>query len=165
MEFQVGDLVFHPVHGVGHIVGIAKKEFVQDRAQVYYEITTSKSTVWMPIDASHTIGLRRITAKRDLGRYRTVLKSRPARLDNDHGKRRLYLLNQLKEGSLRIVCEVVRDLTARGWRNRLTQMDTSILRKAREELDQEWAAAAGVSLEDATQEIDNLLQDGQRRYA
>jgi RNA polymerase-interacting CarD/CdnL/TRCF family regulator len=161
MEFQVGDMVFHPVHGVGHIVRIAERRFIEDHARLYYEIASEKSTVWMPIEASAAIGLRRVTAKRELARYRSVLKSRPAALDDDHGKRRLYIANQLRAGSLQIVCQVVRDLTARGWRRRLTQLDTDTLRKARAELEQEWAAAEGTSVADAGTEIDALLRDRQ----
>ncbi len=162
MQFQVGDAVFHPVHGVGRVVSIAERRFVEDRARMYYEISTEKSTVWMPIESSAVIGLRRVTAKRNLVRYRNILKSRPASLDDDHGKRRVDITNRLKAGSLQIVCEVVRDLSARGAHKRLTQLDTDTLRKARAELEQEWAAAAGISLADASAEIDALLNEKRR---
>jgi len=74
----------------------------------------------------------------------------------------LDISNRLKAGSLQMVCEVVRDLTARGARKRLTQLDTDTLRRARAELEQEWAAAAGISIADAGAEIDALLGEHQR---
>lgn len=157
MDFQVGDAVIHPVHGVGHIVGIAEKRFVEDQSRLYYEITTEKSTVWLPIESSDAIGLRRVVAKRELARYRSTLKSRASRLNDDHGKRQLEIASRRKAGSLKILCEVVRDLTARGSRKRLTQLDNDTLRKARAELEQEWSAAAGISVADAGAEIDALL--------
>ena len=165
MEFQIGDAVFHPVHGIGHIVSIAERHFTQDQARLYYEITTEKSTVWMPIESSGVIGLRRVTSKHELTRYRNILKSKPAPLNDDHGKRRLELTNQLKTSSFEVVCQIVRDLTARSRRKRLTQLDTVTLRKARGELEQEWSAAAGIPLTDAEKEIDALLLEGQRRFA
>lgn len=164
MQFEVGDTVFHPVHGVGHITAISENRFVGNQNRQYYEVATEKSTIWVPIEASATIGLRRVTVKRDLARYRSVLKSHPTWLDDDHGKRRLYIANRLKEGSLDVACQVVRDLTARGWNKRLTQVDTIALRKVREGLDQEWAAAEGVSIAEATQEIDALLLEGRQAY-
>lgn len=162
MEFQVGDAVIHPVHGVGQIVGIAEKRFIEDRSRLYYEIATEKSTVWLPIESSDAIGLRRVVAKRELVRYRNTLKSRAAPLNDDHGKRQMEIATRRKAGSLKILCEVVRDLTARGARKRLTQLDTDTLRKARAELEQEWAAAAGISITDASAEIDALLNERHR---
>lgn len=162
MAFQVGDAVIHPVHGVGHIVGITERRFLEDRSRMYYEITTEKSTVWLPIESSDSIGLRRVVAKRDLARYRSTLKSRAAPLNDDHGKRQMEIASRRKEGSLKILCEVVRDLTARGAHKRLTQLDNDTLRKARAELEQEWSAAAGISLADASAEIDALLNEKRR---
>ncbi|MBI5304673.1 MAG: hypothetical protein HY868_21245 [Chloroflexi bacterium] len=164
MEFQVGDTVFHPVHGVGHIVAIAENELIGHQARMYYQITMEHSTVWVPVEAHLTIGLRHLTSKRDLARYRSVLKSRPTTLDDDHTKRRVAMTNQLKEGSLQIVCQLVRDLTARGWHKRLTQVDTTTLLKAREKLEQEWAAAAGISSIETSAEIDALLLEGKQHF-
>ena len=165
MRFQVGDTVFHPVHGVGHIVAVAEKQFVGEKVSLYYEITTEKSTVWVPVEAHVAIGLRRVTVKGDLARYRTLLKSRPASLVDDHGKRHLHIAGCLKEGSLQLVCEVVRDLTSRAWRKPLTQADTVALRKAREELHQEWATADGVSIAEAAREVDALLLKARQAYS
>lgn len=162
MTFQVGDAVIHPVHGVGHIVGIAEKRFIEDRSRMYYEIATEKSTIWLPIESSAAIGLRRVVAKRELARYRTTLKSRPAPLNDDHSRRQAEISSRLKSGSLKIVCEVVRDLTARGAHKRLTQLDNDTLRKARSELEREWAASAGISVADAGAEIEALLNDKRR---
>jgi len=165
MEFQIGDAVFHPIHGVGHIVRISEERLVDTRARMYYEIVMSNSTVWVPVEARATIGLRHLTSKRDLGRFRILLKSQPARLADDHTKRRAIITTQMKDGSLETACQLVRDLTARGWRKRLTQVDTTTLRKVREKLDQEWAAAAEVSLAEATAEIDGLLQKAKQDFA
>lgn len=162
MTFQVGDAVIHPVHGVGHIVGIIEKRLVEDRSRLYYEIATEKSTIWMPIELSATIGLRRVVAKRELARYRAMLKSRAAPLNDNHSKRQAEIALRRKTGSLKILCEVVRDLTARSARKRLTQLDNDTLRKARAELEREWAAAAGISVVDAGAEIDALLNDKRR---
>lgn len=164
MEFQVGDAVFHPIYGVGQVVAIADGQFSNNPGRMYYEITIGNSTVWVPVEAHATIGLRHVTTKRELSRYRTLLKSRPLHLENDHAKRRTAISNQLKEGSLQIVCEIVRDLTARSWNKRLTQVDMVTLRKAREKLVQEWAAACGVSITEANTEIDELLQQGKKDF-
>ncbi len=164
MEFQIGDAVFHPIYGVGQVVAISDGQFLNNAGRTYYEITIGNSTVWVPVEAHATIGLRHVTTKRELARYRTLLKSRPLNLDSDHTKRRTVISSQLKNGSLQFVCQIVRDLTARGWSKRLTQVDVVALRKAREKLEQEWAAALGVTPNEASAEIDELLQQGKREF-
>ncbi|MBI4769500.1 MAG: hypothetical protein HY784_03565, partial [Chloroflexi bacterium] len=134
MPFQVDDRVVHPAHGVGRIVGLVTKNFFEAEAHLYYEIAIQRSTVWVPVDAGTAIGLRPLTPKAELARYRGVLRSRPVPLTPDHRQRRLDLLSRLKAGLFQNVCEVVRDLTARGWLKPLSEMDSVTLRKTREGL-------------------------------
>jgi CarD family transcriptional regulator len=159
MQLKVGDNVIHPVHGVGHIVKIEEKRFSEiGAARLYYKITLPRSTIWVPIEAQATIGLRLVTTKRDLDQYRNLLKSRPVPLNNDDPQRHVELASRLKQGSFRVVCEVVRDLTAWGWQKPLGRTDKAILQKARDSLHKEWATAAGVSIAEATEEVESLLR-------
>ncbi len=164
MSFHVGDFVFHPAHGVGHITRLEEKRFVREKARLYYEVSTQKSTVWVPVETYEAVGLRQVTAKPELARYRSVLKSRPALLEKDHHKRQRALADRLKQGSFQATCEVVRDLTARGWRKPLNEADAGLLRQARENLCQEWAASKGVSVAEAMQEIEDLLREARLAY-
>lgn len=158
MSFNVGDFVVHPVYGVGHIVQIEEKQFSKAGPRFYYEITLSKSTIWIPIDVGETVGLRLVTAKSDLEHYRDVLKSSPVPLDKNIPQRHLALAGRLKQISFSEMCEVVRDLTASHWQKPLASVDKETLRKARERLSQEWAASAGMSIAEATKEINALLR-------
>ncbi len=119
------------------------------------------STVWIPVEAQATIGLRLVTAKSDLDQYRDLLKSRPAPLHKDHKRRHLELVTRLNQGSFQVVCEVVRDLTAWGWRKPLNRTDAVTLKKTQESLYQEWATASGVSIAEATKEVNSLLHKTQ----
>ncbi|MBI3361270.1 MAG: hypothetical protein HY023_09185 [Chloroflexi bacterium] len=163
MQFKVGDLVVHPAHGVGRIVGLEEKRLLGEE-RLYYEVTTQKSTVWVPVEPEPATGIRPMTVKADLARYRSLLKSRPAVLNPDHRQRHLEIAERLREGSFRTLCEVVRDLTARSWLKPLSDADTVSLRKARESLCQEWAAAEGVPHAEAVTEIDELLQEARRKH-
>lgn len=164
MPFQVDDQVVHPGHGTGHIVGLVTKRFFDAEARLYYEIAIQNSTVWVPVDSGPADGLRLVTPKRELARFRNILRSRPAPLTADQRQRRLDLQTQLRTGSLQAVCEVVRDLTAHGWRKPLREAEAATLRKAREGLCQEWAAAEGVSVQRAAEEVDALLLEGRQAY-
>ncbi len=161
IQFKVGDFVVHPVYGLGHLVKIEEKQFSEMRARLYYQITLPRSTIWIPVEAQATIGLRLVTARSDLDQYRDLLKSRPVPLHKDYKQRHLELVSRLNQGSFQVVCEVVRDLTAWGWRKPLNRTDTVTLKKTQESLYQEWATAAGVSVAEAIKEIKCLLQTTQ----
>ena len=96
--------------------------------------------------------------------YRGVLRGQPALLNQDHRQRHLELQTRFKRGTLQDMCEMVRDLSGRGWVKGLSEADSSALRKSREGLLQEWAAADDVTLPEATAEINALLQEGRQTF-
>ena len=158
MRFKVGDSVVHPSHGVGRVVGLEVQNFMAAEGQLFYEITTSKSTVWVPVDASPEGGLRRLSSKQELAHCRRLLQKPPTTLEPDHRKRQLELAAQLRGGSFQTLCEVVRDLTARGRIKPLNEADSAALRRARTSMLQEWAAAEGITVAEAAAQVDGLLQ-------
>ena len=123
-----------------------------------FEITTSKSTVWVPVEAGPEGGLRRLSSKQEMAHCRRLLQKSPVLLEPDHRKRQLELTARLRGGSFQTLCEVVRDLTARGRLKPLNEADSSALRRARAAMLQEWAASAGLSPAEAAAEVDGLLQ-------
>ncbi len=158
MQFKVGDVIVHPVYSVGHITAIEEKQFSEMEACIYYQIAFLRSNIWVPVKAQAAIGLRLVTAKRDLDKYRALIKSRPVLLTIDFPRRHVELDSRLKEGSFQTMCEVVRDLTASGWQKPLGATAKAILRRTRERLSQEWATSADISVAEATKEINTLLQ-------
>lgn len=164
MTFQLNDQVVHPYHGLGEIEEIVTKTFPGVAEQQYYEVAFPSTTVWVPVDTGSTGSLRLVTPSQELDRYRSVLRSRPNPVNEDHRQRRVEITDQLKLGSFQILCEIVRDLTFYGWHKPLRDLDAALLRRAREGLNQEWAAAEGVSLQEATAEIDVLLQEAHAAY-
>jgi RNA polymerase-interacting CarD/CdnL/TRCF family regulator len=132
--------------------------------RLYYKITRPKHTMWIRVEAQEATGLRLVTAKSELGQYRNLLKSPPVPLEKNHQQRHLELVSRLRQGSFQGVCEVVRDLTAWSWRKPLGQTDTTTLQKSRDSLYEEWATSAGVSITEASKEIDALLLTTQPAY-
>ncbi|MEW5717631.1 MAG: CarD family transcriptional regulator [Chloroflexota bacterium] len=165
MSMKVGDTVVHPIYGVGEIVGLEERQFASAEVRRYFQVSTGKTMVWVPVETCEVVGLRHLIAKADLAAYRNVLKSRPLSLDKDHAKRRRELAESLRRGSFQAMCELVRDLTARGWRRPLGESDARLLRKTHETLCQEWAAADSASIARATQEVDTMLLEAKRAYA
>ena len=164
MLFKVGDWVVHPLHGVGQVVKLEHKDFGAPPGQLYYEIAIAQGTLWVMAETPPA-GLRELTAKADLPRYRAVLQSEPIPLNKDYHQRRGELRERLKDGTFQVRCEVVRDLTAHGWRKQLSEPDTTLLRTTREGLCQEWARAEAVNVAQATQEVEGLLRAAKQKYS
>jgi CarD family transcriptional regulator len=164
MEFRSGDDVVHPNYGVGNIVRLEERELATSGMRWYYVLAIGTATVWMPVHADGSTTLRAVTRKQDLEQYRTVLSSRPTVLDRDYKKRRLDLSERLTHSSFRVMCEIVRDLTALGWDRPTGETDATLLKKIRDNLWREWAVATGQSDQEAIQEVQALLRAGRVAY-
>ena len=163
MPFRVDDQVVHPRHGVGRVVRLVSREFQPRAARMYYEIALANGTIWVAVD-EQSGGLRRLTRKDELAHYRGVLRSRPRPLSADHRQRQLEVMDRLQPGTLGARCEVVRDLAALGWGKPLNDGSAALLRSANDVLNEEWAAACGLSVANAAREVEALLQEGRRAF-
>lgn len=163
MDLKAGDTVVHPTHGVGKIVRLEEKEISGSTVR-HYLLAIGTTMVWVPIKPDGSTTLRAVTAKRELDNGRKVLKSRPATIEREHKQWRLDTLARLTPGSFQVSCEVVRDLTSLGWYRAMGEIDSSMLQKVRGNLRREWAAASGLSLQDAILEMDALLRAGQTEF-
>jgi CarD family transcriptional regulator len=165
MRFKAGDYVVHPTHGVGQIVRLEEQQLAEAEPRLYYVLVADKSTVWVPANTDPAAQLRELTPKREMARYRKLLKSSPVSLDKDHSKRRLEIAARLRQGSFQCVCEVVRDLAALAWRKPLNGAEAVLLQKLQMDVCREWAVTDGVSLDEAIREVKALLQEGRQTYA
>lgn len=163
MTYRVNELVVHMSFGVGRVTGVVMRSFAEAKLQSYYEISTDRSTIWVPVEAA-TLLLRRPTPVNDLPRYRQILRGAPVRLTSTPRLRRQELSDRFKPGQLESLCELVRDLSALGWRKPLTEIESSYLRKARDKVVQEWATSINGTNIQANEEIDQLLRDGHQAY-
>jgi CarD family transcriptional regulator len=160
LTFEVGEQVVHPQHGVGQVVKLESREFDSGVTRQYYEISMPEgSTVWVPVNLE-TAGLRKPAERRDVDRCRKILASRPAPLTDDARVRQANLSARLKQGTIFTFCEIVRDLYAYGEHKSLYGTIAGFYRVTKDVLCQEWAVVEGVSLSEAVQEIDALLETG-----
>lgn len=156
--FEIGDKVVHPQHGVGQIVKLEDREFERGDTRRYYEIhIPGGSTVWVPVDLSNS-GLRRLARKSDLALCREILKSHPSPLMEDGRVRQSALVDHLKQGTIAAQCEVVRDLSAFVAHKPSYGTITSFLESMVRVLSQEWALVEGITISEATSEINSLIE-------
>jgi CarD family transcriptional regulator len=157
--FNIGEQVVHPQHGVGHVVRLEDREFGSGVKRRYYEIaiTGAGSTLWVPFDPP-SYGLRKLADRGEINRCRQVLAARPTPLTDDARSRQSNLAERLKEGTIRIQCEVVRDLYAFGEHKSLYGTMAGFYRQTQNVLCEEWALVEGVTFEEAVQEVTSLLE-------
>lgn len=163
MQFRIDDWLVHPQHGVGRVVRKAVKQVGDGHGREYYEIAISAGTVWVPVEGTAS-GLRRLTSKADLGRYRGLLSGRPNPLASDSRECKVAVAERMRDSSLQARCEVLRDLAAHGWEKPLNETIGALLRGVRQALVAEWAAAEGLSQDDAFLEVDTLLAKGKKAF-
>ena len=159
-RLKVGDCVVHKTFGVGHITALVEKQIFEEGARLYYEVHLEKATIFVPVDSDHPSPFRMLSNEDDLVQLQRLLKSKPDPLDDNFRARFLSVDLKLKEGSLKAICEVVRDLTAREHDKHLSKGDENRLQIAKDSLSKEWAASKEISLPEAEQEIENLLLEG-----
>jgi CarD family transcriptional regulator len=160
MQFQIGDRVVHPVHGVGTVKSIRQLRSTGEMELAYYEVVTAGPTVWVPVEADGPNRLREVSSKATLAKCRSVLTSHPTRLDKNHKVRQVEISARLKSGSMSALCELIRDLRARSWGTALSVADEVLLKRIVKSLSEEWAASDGVSTVRALNEIEDLLKAG-----
>lgn len=162
MSFQINERVAYPAFGLGRITARVTKSFFDADMQEFYEVVGEHSTVWVQVNEAVARGLRRLTRQEELPHYRAVLRSAPKPLSSDARQRHRDMAARLKRDTFQDLCELVRDLSAYGWRTPLSAEDTAGLNKSRRWLCQEWAAATGKSVAEAGAEIDGLLLEVRR---
>lgn len=164
MRFKIGDLVIHLAHGLGQIVSLEEKRLFGAETRLYYEVVTQKNTVWVPVETQAASTLRSITSKSDLDLCEQVMRLKPEPLNKDQRLRQAELKERLKGGSLQVLCEVVRDLTAHGWRKPLSNTDADLLHRIHDNLCQEWGASAGLTVDEVNRQINTLLLEAKHAH-
>lgn len=157
MEFQIGDRVVHPVHGVGTVKSITRQQFAGNKVVPYYEVVTDAATVWVPVDPEGPARLRAIVPKASLAECRRLMMSQPIPLHKNHKLRQVEISTRLKDGSLPARCTVVRDLRAYCWSKPLGEAEDARLKRISHAVCDEWAASAGIAVNAALIEIEALL--------
>ena len=163
MQYQIGDKVVHPIHGVGNIVAIKEMTLNGDEPRLYYEVAIFKTRLWVLVNPPVEGRLRPITPKSDLARYHLLLKSRPLPLENNYRIRQNDLITRFKSGTFQALCEIVRDLRARKTFRSLSEFDTTLLSKASDYLFEEWAVMNEVTKNEAALDVEALLVQGQSK--
>ncbi|MBE0408833.1 MAG: hypothetical protein IBX69_03785 [Anaerolineales bacterium] len=156
-SFQVGDQVIHWIYGLGEITQLDEK-VVSGQTGKYYVVRTSDLTLWVPLDKSGENCLRFPTPARDFHTLFHILASPGEALSPDRFERKTQLSERLQERTIESICRIVRDLVDYKRTKKINEYDQSTLARARTFLLNEWSAALSVPVQQAEQELRDLLK-------
>ena len=78
IDFDVGEIVVYPKHGVGEITKIETLEIANIKTKFYVvKMEQSKLTIRVPLDKQDEVGLRKVSSKKVINEVYQVLKLKP----------------------------------------------------------------------------------------
>jgi CarD family transcriptional regulator len=159
MGFKVGDRVVYPSQGVGRIRDLVKRKIGGVRSEFYVlEMEMSNSTVLIPRDKVHQVGLRRLSDKAVVQELLDVLKNHPGDADPDWKARYKKNLQSMQSGDLAGVGQVFIDLHRLSEKKSLGHREQKMMDQARQFLLSEIAAVEKIGEEEASEMLAGLLE-------
>ena len=109
LEFQAGDMIVYPAHGIGRITDIEEQEFAGFRLELFV-VFIEKDKLTLRVPTAKAGGMRRLAEPALVERALEVLTGR-ARLNRTMWSRRAAAYQaKINSGDLIALAEVVRDL-------------------------------------------------------
>lgn len=111
LEFQVGEKVVYPSHGVGEITEIENQTISDTKLKVYViSFPQDKMTLRIPVSKATVSGLRTLANKSSINEVYTILNSKPKCGNKMWSRRAQEYEAKINSGEIEAVAEVVRDL-------------------------------------------------------
>jgi CarD family transcriptional regulator len=110
-EFNVGQRVVYPSHGVGEIINIESQTIAGTVIQVYVvAFPQDKMTLKVPVNRATASGLRALVSKNDITKIYSTLQGKPKQGNRMWSRRAQEYESKINSGNIVYVAEVVRDL-------------------------------------------------------
>jgi CarD family transcriptional regulator len=154
VNFRTGNYVVYPSHGVGKILEI-KEDIILDRKLktiiILFEKDNMKLTI--PYQKAQKVNLRHLISLNDMEDIFTILQSGTKKQKGMWSRRAQEYENKVNSGDIKLLAEVLRDLTRdisdadRSYSERL------IYESALERLSSEYALIKKITFDEAREEI------------
>ena len=158
-DFEIGDAVVYPAHGVGRITGVETQEVAGTELELFViDFEKDKMTLRVPTAKATAVGMRPLAGDDVVSHAFTTLKGK-ARVKKAMWSRRAQEYEQkINSGDLIAIAEVVRDLHRADDQREQSYSERQLYEAAMERLTREIAAAGGTPEEDAGRRIEEVLQ-------
>ena len=158
--FEVDDKVVYPHHGAGVVVSKETREVLgQKREYLTIEILYNEMTVQVPTENAEAAGLRRVISAKEVKKVLQVLKDSGTQMPKNWNRRFKHNRDKIKTGDIYELAEVVRNLSIRDHEKGLSTGEKQMFGRAKKILASELMYAQDKSEEEATEFLDNLLDE------
>jgi CarD family transcriptional regulator len=161
MTYKIGDRVIHRAYGSGMITQLEEKQLAGQK-KLYYVVQIKDMTIWVPFDEGNQSSLRFPMSENDFSESVQILCSPGESLSDDRMERKTQLIDKLQDGTLKSVCQAIRDINLFGIHNKLNESDISLLNRARRSLLEEWSLALSIPPVEAQKKLDQLLENNRQ---
>lgn len=156
LEFNVGDNVVYPAHGVGSVTGIEKQVIAGFEVKLYVvSFTKEKMILRIPVNTAKKSGLRSLSNNDEVKGVLKTLKSKAKTSRGMWSRRAKEYESKINSGNIISIAEVVRDLHKNIDDPDRSYSERVIYESALERLAGEIAAVQKI---DATQAANNVVK-------
>lgn len=156
--YKQGDKLVYPMHGVGIIEAIEKKEVLGQKLEFYImTIVNNGMKVMIPVKNADQVGLRPIISKNEVKKVLTIISQGETEREDDWKLRYQNNIDKIKNGSIYEVSKVARDLYRRGREKELSIMERKLYENAYNLLIHEIALAKSIDIEEAGNVVSEAL--------
>ena len=159
-QFQVGDKIYYPVHGVAELTAVESKDIGGHSISIYVlTIVASGLKIMVPTNNADAVGLRELLSGDEIEEVYEILQSKEGGTDTQTWNRRhREYMDKIKTGSAFEIAEVLRDLALLRDKKSLSFGERRMLETARGLLVKEIACAQEKKEMDVEYEIEGFFQ-------
>ena len=111
LNFDVGDYVVYPKHGVGRVIELQKSEIAGMALELYVlRFEKERMTLRVPINKAESVGMRKLSSNKQMDEALETLKGKPRVKRTMWSRRAQEYEAKINSGDLVSIAEVVRDL-------------------------------------------------------
>jgi len=158
MDFNLGDKVVYPNHGVGIVEQISQRNLTGQNQMFYLlKLSSNGLRVMVPMSNVESVGLRRVTKNREIEIIMEYLQKGRCKTPQDWKGRFKENSEKMRSGSLKSVAEVFKSLVIQSKAKPLSFREKKMLDRSWKLLVDEVAVARGRSKEAVEGELVKTL--------
>jgi len=159
LNFNAGDLVVYPAHGVGKLLSIETQQVAGHELQVFViNFEKNRMTLRLPMAKAKAAGLRALSSKVDVERALETLAKRGRVKKGIWSRRAQEYELKINSGNLDSIAEVIRDLHRNSSQPDQSYSERQIYQSALERFTSEISAVKAVDESKALDTIQDALK-------
>ena len=166
LGFKTGEYIVYPAHGVGLITSIEEQEVAGLTLELFViSFEQDKLTLRVPVAKIKSVGMRKLAEEADVKKALDTVTGR-ARVKRTMWSRRAQEYEaKINSGDLIAISEVVRDLYRSDDQPEQSYSERQLFEQAMDRMSREVAAVNKLTLTEAVQLIEKMLQKSPKRSA